>query len=117
MTLLSIADAVADETKGPKPATIASNPDPAAENIFRLINKVGTRLMQEYTWNILTKEETVTAPVAVTLVAAASMPAGFNRIIPETMLDRGINSLLPGPISGGDRQGWKGLTDWTRNKQ
>ena len=41
MTLLSIANAVADETKGPRPATIISNTAPEAQNILRIINKVG----------------------------------------------------------------------------
>jgi len=117
MTLLSIADAVADETKGPKPVTIASNADPAAENILRLINKVGKALVKSHSWNILTKEQTVTASGSETLIAAASMPTGFDRIIPETFWDRGSNNLISGPIGAVEWQGLKVQTYSSQNKK
>jgi hypothetical protein len=117
MTLLTIADAVADETKGPKPATIAGNADPAAENILRLINKVGTRLMKSYAWSVLTFETLVTAPGVETLIAAASMPTGFDRMIPETLWDRGSNNLLSGPVGAVEWQGLKVQTYSSQNKK
>jgi|TARA_Y100000310_G_C20704273_1_gene833438 hypothetical protein len=119
MTLLTIADAVADETKGPKPATIASNTDPAAENILRLINKVGKRLQKAYAWNILTKEHSFTAPGVETLLSAAAIAAigDFGRIIPETFWDRGSNNLISGPIDAVEWQGLKVQTYSSQNKK
>ena len=114
MTLLTIANAVADETKGPRPATIATNTDPAAQNILRLINKVGNRLQKSFAWNILSKEGTVTASGSETLIAAAALPADFDRIIPETFWDRGTNNLISGPISPVE---WQGLKVQTYDSQ
>lgn len=117
MTLLSIANSVADETKGPRPDTIASNTDPAAQNILRLINKVGKRLQKAYAWNIITKEGTVTAPGVETLIASAALPSDFDRIIPETFWDRGSNNLISGPISAVEWQGLKVQTYSSQNKK
>ena len=86
MSLLTIANAVADETKGPRPETIATNTDPAAQNILRLINKVGKRLMLTYNWNILRKEKAFTASGNEIVVTAANMPSDFNRFVTETFL-------------------------------
>ena len=117
MTLLSIADAVADETKGPRPATIAGNTDPAAQNVLRLINKVGYRLMLMFAWDRLKTEATVTAPGTETLIASASMPADFNRFVPETMWDRDTNNLISGPIGSVEWNGLKVQTFSSQNKK
>ena len=117
MTLLTIANAVADETKGPRPETIATNTDPAAQNILRLINKVGNRLQKSFAWNILTKEATVTAGGSETLIAAASLPSDFDRIIPETFWDRGTNNLISGPVSAVEWQGLKVQSYSSQNKK
>lgn len=117
MSLLTIANAVADETKGPRPSTIVGNTDPAAQNMLRLINKVGYRLMLTYPWSILRIEQTITAPGTETLVAAASMPTNFNRFIPETMWDRSSNNLVSGPISPVEWNGLKVQTFSSQNKK
>lgn len=106
MTLLSISNAVADETNGPRPVTVASNTDPAAQKILRTINKVGIAIMKTFPWEILTKEHTLTAPGTETVIAAASMPSDYDRLIPETFWDRSSNNLISGPISPVE---WAGL--------
>ena len=115
MTLLSIANAVADETKGERPATIAANTDPGAQQILRLINKVGTRLMKIYAWNILRKEHAFTASGNET--ALASMPSDFDRFVPETFWDRDSNNLLSGPVSSVEWNGLKVQTYSSQNKK
>jgi len=117
MTLLSISNAVADEVKGPRPATIAGNTDPAAQQMLRLINKVGTRLMRLYDWNILRKESTITAPGTETLVSAANMPVDFDRFVPETFWDRDTNNLLSGPVTPVEWNGLKVQTFSSQNKK
>jgi len=117
MSLLSIANAVADETKGPRPETIATNTDPAAQNILRLVNKVGNRLQKAYAWNILTREATLTASGSETLIAASALPGDFDRIIPETMWDRGTNNLISGPVSAVEWQGLKVQSYASQNKK
>lgn len=116
-TLLEIANGVADETKGPRPATIAGNTDPAAQQMLRLINKVGTRVMQIYAWNIIRKEETVTAPGGETLISAANMPTDFDRFVPECFWDRSSNNLLSGPVSAVEWNGLKVQTFSSQNKK
>ena len=117
MSLLTIANAVADETKGPRPETIATNTDPAAQNILRLINKVGKRLMLTYNWNILRKEKAFTASGNEIVVTAANMPSDFNRFVTETFWDRSSSNLVSGPISPVEWQGLKVQTFASQNKK
>lgn len=116
-TLLDIATAVADETKGPRLANIAQNSDPDAQNMLRLVNKVGTRLMRMYEWDILLREETVSATGSEILIPSASMPADFDRFVPETFWDRSTNNLLSGPISSVEWGGLKVQTFSSQNKK
>lgn len=117
MTLLSIANGIADETKGPRPATIAGNTDPAAQNILRIINKVALRLSRIYAWNILRKEHTFTASGNEIVITAANMPTDFDRFIPETFWDRDSNNLLSGPVSAVEWNGLKVQTFSSQNKK
>jgi hypothetical protein len=117
MSLLTIANAVADETKGPRPETIATNTDPAAQNILRLINKVAIRMMLVYNWNILRKEHAFTASGNEIVLASANIPADFNRFVTETFWDRGSNNLVSGPVSPVEWQGLKVQTFSSSNKK
>ena len=116
-TLLQIATAVADETKGPRFSDIAQNVDPDAQNILRLVNKVGTRLMRMYDWNILRDEETVTASGDEILITSANMPVDFDRFVPETFWDRSTNNLVSGPITPVEWNGLKVQTFSSQNKK
>ena len=106
MTLLTIVHGIGDQIDGPRPSTVASNTNPEARQYLRIVNKVGARLMKVYPWNDLRKEHTFTAPGVETLIAFASMPSDFDRFVPETFWDRGLNNLLSGPISASE---WAGL--------
>lgn len=116
-TLLDIATAVADETKGPRLANIAQNSDPDAQNMLRLVNKVGTRLMRMYDWNILRDEEIVSATGDEILISSANMPIDFDRFVPETFWDRSTNNLLSGPVSPIEWNGLKVQTFSSQNKK
>lgn len=117
MSLLSMSNAVADETNGPRPATVAGNTAPEAQKILRIINKVGTRLMRIYAWNILSTENAFTAPGTETLITAANMPSDFNRFVPETFWDRDSNNLVSGPIGAVEWNGLKVQTYSSSNKK
>tara|TARA_Y100000310_G_C20565646_1_gene755344 strand:+ start:301 stop:1029 length:729 start_codon:yes stop_codon:yes gene_type:complete len=117
MTLLSISNAVADETHGPRPVSIIDNTNPEAQNILRLINKVGQHLTKIYPWSILRKEHTFTAPGVETLLAAAAMPSDFDRFVPETFWDRDSNNLLSGPVGPVEWAGLKVQTFSSQNKK
>jgi len=115
MTLLTICQNIADATHGPRPATIAANTNPDAQNYLRIVNKVGTKLMKVYPWNILRAEHSFTAPGTETLIAAASMPSDFDRFIPETFWNRSTNNLISGPIGSTEWQGLKVMNSTVPN--
>ena len=117
MTLLTIANAIADDTKGPRPATIEANTNPDAQNILRIINKVGFTLMKKYPWNILRTEHTFTAPGVETILAAAARPSDFDRFVAETFWNRDDNNLLSGPVSPVEWAGLKVQTFSSQNKK
>lgn len=98
MSLLSICNAIADTTNGPRPATIISNTNPEAQSYLRTVQKVGKRLMKIYPWNILRKEHAFTGSGVETLLASANMPSDFDRFIPETFWNRSSSVLLSGPV-------------------
>jgi hypothetical protein len=98
MSLLTICNAIADTTSGPRPATIASNTNPEAQSYLRSVTKVGLRLMKLYPWNALRKEAAISGAGAETLIPEASMPSDFDRFMPETFWNRSSTVLLSGPV-------------------
>lgn len=115
MSLLTIAHGVADECKGARPASIAGNTDPDAQQYLRLINKVGTRLMRIYDWQELRKERTFTSIAGEEQTGA--IPDDFDRFIPETFWDRSSNNLLSGPITPVEWNGLKVQSFTSENKK
>ena len=115
MTLLDISNGIADETKGARPATIGGNADPAAQQLLRIINKVGTRLMRIYPWQELRKEQTFVSIAGEEQTGA--LPSDFDRFVPETFWDRDSNNLLSGPISPVEWNGLKVQTFTSENKK
>lgn len=116
-TLLEIATAVGDETNGFSLTNVAQNADPDAQKILRLVNKVGIRVMRMYEWDILLREETVSATGDEILIPAANMPVDFDRFVPETFWDRSTNNLVSGPISPVEWGGLKVQTFSSQNKK
>lgn len=87
MNLLELAQALADETLGPRPPRIANNDAPAARNLLRTINKTGLRLVNVdlHAWSFLTKSFQFHAPGPPLALRAADFPADFARLIPDTL--------------------------------
>jgi hypothetical protein len=117
VTLLEISNAVADETKGPRPTTISQNTNPDAQHMLRLINKVGKKLMRIYEWNILRFEKEFIANGSEVLISSVDMPDDFDRFVPETFWDRSSNNLLSGPVSPVEWNGLKVQTFSSQNKK
>jgi hypothetical protein len=115
MTLLSMAQAVANETKGEYPASLAGNTSPASQQYMRLINKTGKRLMKKFTWNILKTEYTFTSTGTETVLTSANMPSDFNRFTKESFWDRSGNNLISGPIQPFEWNGLKAQTYFSDN--
>tara|TARA_Y100000310_G_scaffold67277_1_gene62566 strand:- start:8050 stop:8772 length:723 start_codon:yes stop_codon:yes gene_type:complete len=115
MTLLTIANNMADETKGARPATIASNTNPDAQHALRIINKVGNWMMKAHPWQILRTEKTFTT--VATEEQTGALPSDFDRFVPETFWDRSSNNLLSGPIGPVEWQGLKVQSFASQNKK
>lgn len=97
MTLLTIAQAVSDETNFTRPTALTSSTDPDLQKLLRLINKIGNRLMKVFPWQALRMEQTFTGLAQE--VQTGILPSDFDRFIPETFWDRTNGYLIPGPVS------------------
>ena len=117
MSLLTISQAISDETKGARVSSIINNADPAAQNHLRIITKAGNWMMKSYGWQLLRKEHAFTAPGVETLLAVGAVPADFDRFVPETFWDRASNNLISGPVGAVEWQGLKVQQFSSQNKK
>lgn len=115
MTLLTIAQAVADEIKDTRPTSVVNNADPTVQMYLRLANRVGKQLMKKVPWQVLRKEKTFTA--LSTETQTSILPSDFDRFVPETFWDRTNKRLMIGPISGTKWQSLKAIQYASANRQ
>jgi len=85
MSLLTICQNASDECMFNAPTSIISNTDPIAIQLLRLANREGKTLANDFAWQALTKEGTITL---VTADQDYSLAADFNYIIPDTTWNR-----------------------------
>lgn len=104
MTLLSIAQDAADEIGITRPGTVITSTQPEVQQLLRLANKVGDKMMKSFAWQVLRSEQTYTALNQEEQTSI--LPTGFDRFIPETFWDRTNAQLVTGPISSVE---WGGL--------
>lgn len=105
MSLLSIVQDIADEAGLTRPSAAYGSTDPAIQQVVRVVNKVGKRLVTEAPWQALRKEKTFTGVAGETQTSI--IPADFDRFIPETFWDRTNNVLFSGPVTSTEWQGLK----------
>lgn len=103
MSLLSVAQAVAEEVGLPTPGSIVGSNDRTAKQLLRFINRSG-RLLAKKNWTILQKEHTFSQ---VASTAAYSLPSDFDRLLDVTAWDRSTYWSLRGPISPAQWQVYK----------
>lgn len=108
MTLLDICNATADEVDLLRPVTIANNPAPDAQKLFRYANKVGARLMRAHCWQALRKQQTFSALGQEEQTGA--LPSDFDRFVAQTFWNFGTNRLVSGPISPVEWQGLRAVS-------
>lgn len=95
MSLLSVAQAVAEEVGLPSPSTVVNNSSKQVKQLLRLINRSGLRLAKK-NWTILQKEHT---DATVNGTASYSLPSDFERLLDQTAWDRDSYWMLRGPLS------------------
>ena len=105
MSLLTIAQAIADELGVFQPASIINNEEATAVRLRSVTSAAGLYLRDDYDWAVLTKEHTFTSSAGT---AAYAVPSDFLRIVPNTLLDRTNNLQLVGPLTPAQWQYFKG---------
>lgn len=100
MSLLTVAQAVAEEVGLPAPASIVGSSNKTAKQLYRLINRAGKRLAKR-NWTILQTEYTFPT---VASTASYDLPSDFARFLDLTMWDRTSYWQLRGPLSAREWQ-------------
>lgn len=95
MSLLTTAQAVAEEVGLKSPSTIIGNSDKNVKQLLRLINRSG-RILAKKNWTILQVEHTFSLVAAT---ASYSLPSDFERLLDDTAWDRTTYWQLRGPLS------------------
>lgn len=108
MTLLTISENVFDEVQIARLSSIVGNTAADAQRLLRYVNKVGSRLMEKYDWQILRKEQTFSALNQETQTSI--LPAEFDRFVPETFWNRNVPELYTGPVPSVQWQALKAST-------
>lgn len=104
MSLLTIAQAIADRVGVPRPPTLIGSSDPGYRQILSLIQQEGKDLAARVNWQAITKEKTFTS--TATEEQSGVIPTDFDRFVDGTFWNRTENRLVLGPASA---QEWQAL--------
>ena len=96
MSLLTIAQAVADYTGFERPTSVVGNTDPIARQLLAFINRQGKQLMRANNWPILLKEHTFNT---VNGTQSYALPTDFDRSLDCTVYNRTDTDQMTGPIT------------------
>lgn len=99
MSLLTVAQAVAEEVGMTAPSAVVGSSNKTAKQLLRLINRSGKRLAKR-NWAVLQKENAFTTSGA----AYEDLPSDFARFLDETVWDRSSYWQLRGPLSAAEWQ-------------
>ncbi len=102
MSLLSLCQAAARQLNVGVPSAIVGNTNENAALLLRLATEEGLSLMRRYPWQVLTAEKTFTTVAADEQTDA--LPTDYDRMIPETMFNRGTRRRVAGPLSAEEWQ-------------
>src|SRR5262245_11591008 len=105
MTLLTIAQAVADEVGLDRPSAIVGSSQPDPQKLLRYATRVTHALMKKIAWQALRREKTFTSVAGETQTGI--LPADFDRFVPETFWNRSDIQLITGPVPASQWQGLK----------
>lgn len=103
MSLLTVAQAVAEELGLDAPGAVVGSSDKTATQLLRLINRSGKQLAKK-NWAVLQKEHTFST---VDATASYDLPSDFERLLDGTIWDRTSYWSLRGPLSPAQWQTYK----------
>ena len=95
MSLLTVAQTVAEEVGLPSPSAVIGNSSKQVKQLLRLINRSGKSLAKK-NWTVLQKEHTFST---VASTASYSFPSDFERFLDQTSWDRTSYWALRGPLT------------------
>lgn len=98
MTLATMCQSAARQLNVGVPTAFVSNTaDDTAGLLLRLASEEGFSLMRRCPWQVLQAEQTFTTVAADEQTNA--LPTDYDRMIPETMFNRGTRRRVAGPLS------------------
>lgn len=100
MSLLTVAQAVAEEVGLPAPSAIVGSSNKTAKQLYRQINRAGKRLAKR-NWSVLQKENTFST---VASTAYYDLPSDYARMLDLTAWDRTSYWQLRGPLGAREWQ-------------
>lgn len=100
MSLLTVAQHVAEEVGIKSPSTVIGNTDKDAKRLLRLINRAGERLARK-DWTVLQKEYTF---ATVNGTDYYDLPSDFSRFLDLSLWNRDSYWSLRGPLNARDWQ-------------
>lgn len=100
MSLLTVAQAVAEEVGLPSPGAVVGSSSKQVKQLLRLINRSG-RILAKKNWAVLQREHTFST---VASTASYAFPSDFERFLDQTAWDRTSYWSLRGPLSPKDWQ-------------
>jgi len=104
MTLLTICQDAANIIGITAPDAVSASTDTSVIQLKAAANQEGRALVQRYTWQLLTKEESHTTLAAESQGTMVSIAADFGRFSNDTMWNRTTNRTYYGPLTGSEWQ-------------
>jgi hypothetical protein len=96
VTVLTIAQAVADEVGIPRPSSLVGSTDDTARQLLALLNREGQDLIAAHDWAACQRDKTVTVTSGT---ATYAVPTDFAKIIDDTMWDTTNKWPMLGPLN------------------
>lgn len=103
MSLLAVAQTVAEEVGLPSPSAVIGSTDKTVKQLLRLINRSG-KILAKKNWTVLQKEATVTTSNGT---ASYDLETDFDRLLDQSAWDRTNYWQLRGPLNAKDWQVYK----------
>lgn len=103
MSVLTIAQAVADEVGIPRPSSLVSSTDDTSRQLLALLNREGQQLVTRYQWAACLRDKSVTVTSGTDTY---QVPTDFSRIVEDSMWDTTNKWPMVGPLSS---QEWETL--------
>lgn len=96
MTVLTIAQTIADEVGIPRPSSLVGSTDDTARQLLALLNREGQDLIAAHDWAACQRDKSVTVTSGTSTYA---VPTDFAKIIDDTMWDTTNKWPMLGPLN------------------